>query len=276
MTPVLAALAAFAVYALGYGLYGRFLAHRVFRLDPEAVTPAHALADGVDYVPTRPQILFGHHYASITGLAPMLGPAVAVIWGWLPALLWVVLGAVLVGAVHDFAALVVSLRAKGLSVGKVAEGVIGKRARTLFLLVILFGVALAMGVFVFVIARLFSVELAPKPMPPRRHLWVRAAGPLPDDPALHRYLLAYASDFNFLVTSLLPHGVSWLTPGMQVASLDHAMWFHRPFRMDDWLLYAVHSPTASGARGLVEGRLFTRDGRLVATVVQEGLIRRRA
>ncbi len=161
MTPVLAALAAFAVYALGYGLYGRFLAHRVFRLDPEAVTPAHALADGVDYVPTRPQILFGHHYASITGLAPMLGPAVAVIWGWLPALLWVVLGAVLVGAVHDFSALVVSLRAKGLSVGKVAEGVIGKRARTLFLLVILFGVALAMGVFVFVIARLFSVELGP-------------------------------------------------------------------------------------------------------------------
>ncbi len=117
--------------------------------------------------------------------------------------------------------------------------------------------------------------LAPKPMPPRRHLWVRAAGPLPDDPALHRYLLAYASDFNFLVTSLLPHGVSWLTPGMQVASLDHAMWFHRPFRMDDWLLYAVRSPTASGARGLAEGRFYTRDGRLVATVVQEGLIRRR-
>lgn len=117
--------------------------------------------------------------------------------------------------------------------------------------------------------------LRPKKQPPRRQLWYRAAGRLPDDPAVHRYLLAYASDFNFLPTSMMPHGVSWLTPGMQVASLDHAMWFHRPFRFDDWLLYDVESPSASGARGLVLGRFYARDGTLVASVAQEGLIRNR-
>lgn len=117
--------------------------------------------------------------------------------------------------------------------------------------------------------------LHPRPAPPRRQLWYRANGRLPDDPAVHRYLLAYASDFNFLVTAMLPHGVSWLTPGMQVASLDHAMWFHRPFRFDDWLLYDVDSPSANGARGLVTGRFYTRTGVLVASVAQEGLMRDR-
>jgi len=111
--------------------------------------------------------------------------------------------------------------------------------------------------------------------PPRRHMWYRASDRLPDDPALHRYLLAYASDFSFIGTAMDPHGESWLTPGMQVTSLDHAMWFHRPFRLDDWLLYVVDSPSASGARGLVRGRFFDRAGRLVASCAQEGLIRKR-
>ncbi len=117
--------------------------------------------------------------------------------------------------------------------------------------------------------------LAPPPRPPRRQVWLRAIGRLPDDPALHAYLLAYASDFAFMTTSLFPHAVSWLTPGMQVASLDHVMWFHRTFRVDDWLLYDVDSPVAHGARGLARGRIFTRDGRLVASTAQEGLIRKR-
>ena len=117
--------------------------------------------------------------------------------------------------------------------------------------------------------------LAPKKAPPRRNVWYRAIHELPDDPQLHRYLLAYASDFTFLSTSMYPHGVSWMTPGMQVASLDHAMWFHRRFRMDEWLLYTVESPTASGARGLVRGKFYTQSGELVATTVQEGLIRDR-
>ena len=160
MTPALAALCAFGAYALGYLVYSRFLAERVFRLDPDRQTPAHTLNDGVDYVPCRPGVLFGHHYASITGLAPMLGPAVAVIWGWLPALMWVVLGAIFVGCVHDFAALAVSVRSQGQSVGQVAMHVLGPRGRSLFHLIIFFGVALAMGVFVLVIGQLFSIEMA--------------------------------------------------------------------------------------------------------------------
>jgi len=116
--------------------------------------------------------------------------------------------------------------------------------------------------------------LKPRVAPPQRTLWYRATGALPDELSIHQYLLAYASDFNFLGTSMLPHGVSWLSPAMQVASLDHAMWFHRPFRFDDWLLYVIDSPSASGARGLVRGRFFDRAGNLVASAAQEGLIRR--
>ncbi len=157
MSPLIATLAAIALYTFGYAVYARHLAKRVFKLNDDEPTPAHTMTDGVDYVPTNRFVLFGHHYASITGLAPMLGPAVAVIWGWLPALLWVVLGAVFVGCVHDFSALVISMRARGQSVGKVAEGVIGKPAKMLFLAIIFFGVALAMGVFVFIIAKLFAI-----------------------------------------------------------------------------------------------------------------------
>ncbi len=116
---------------------------------------------------------------------------------------------------------------------------------------------------------------APPPRAPARMVWMRTAAPLPDSPALHRYLLAYASDYAFLTTSLLPHGVTWLTPSMQIASLDHVMWFHQPFRADEWLLHVIDSPKAHGARGLVRGRVFTKDGRLVASTAQEGLIRQR-
>ncbi|NVB36853.1 acyl-CoA thioesterase II [Pseudenhygromyxa sp. WMMC2535] len=111
---------------------------------------------------------------------------------------------------------------------------------------------------------------------PRRMFWIKANGELPKDPALHRYLLAYASDFSFLTTAMLPHGVTWLTPGVQIASLDHAMWFHQPFCVDQWLLNVVDSPNAHGGRGLVRGRIFTQDGRMVASTAQEGLIRMRA
>jgi len=116
---------------------------------------------------------------------------------------------------------------------------------------------------------------APTPKPPSRAAWFRAAGRLPDDPRVHQYVLSYASDFHFLTTAMQPHAVTWMTPGLQMASLDHAMWFHRPFRFDDWLLYVVESPSAAGGRGLVRGRFFTRDGLLVASTMQEGLIRDR-
>ncbi len=118
--------------------------------------------------------------------------------------------------------------------------------------------------------------LSPQPCPPQRRVWYRAIERLPDRTSVHQYLLAYASDFNLLGAAMQPHGVSWLTPGMQVASIDHAIWFHRPFRMDDWILYAIDSPSASGARGLSRGQFFTKDGLLVASTAQEGLLRRRS
>jgi carbon starvation protein len=165
MTAVATALC-FLGYFLGYTIYARYLARRVFALEPSAVTPAHAQRDGIDYVPTNRFVLFGHHWASITGLSPMLGPAVAVIWGWLPAMLWVVVGAIFVGCVHDFGALVVSMRARGMSIGKVTEGIVGPRAKSLFHLIIFFGIALAMGVFVYVIAVLFSISESWDPAQP--------------------------------------------------------------------------------------------------------------
>ena len=104
-------------------------------------------------------------------------------------------------------------------------------------------------------------------------VWCRANGDVPNELAIHQYLLAYASDFSFLTTALHPHGVSWLTPGIRMASLDHAMWFHRPFRMDEWLLHVMESPSAYGARGFVRGHIFSEDGTLIASTVQEGVIR---
>lgn len=156
MSPVVAVAFCVAFYAFGYFVYSRYIATRIFELRAGHPTPAHTLEDGVDYVPTHRLVLFGHHYASITGLSPMLGPAIAVIWGWLPAMLWVVVGAIAVGCVHDFGALVVSARAKGLSIGAIAESLMGKRAKSLMHAIIFFAVALAMGVFAYVVALLFS------------------------------------------------------------------------------------------------------------------------
>lgn len=113
----------------------------------------------------------------------------------------------------------------------------------------------------------------PQACEPRQCIWFRAAGQLPDDPGLHQSVLAYASDFNFLGTAMRPHGMSWFQRNIVAASLDHAIWFHREARVDDWLLYAMDSPTAQGARGLTQGRIFTRDGVLVASLAQESLMR---
>jgi len=113
----------------------------------------------------------------------------------------------------------------------------------------------------------------PQPIEPVRHLWFRADGSLPDSPALHKYLLAYASDFSFIGTALQPHGVSSWSKFIQLASLDHAIWFHREVKMDDWLLYSIDSPWAGNARGFARGSIFNRQGQLVASVAQEGLIR---
>jgi acyl-CoA thioesterase-2 len=116
---------------------------------------------------------------------------------------------------------------------------------------------------------------APETREPLKYVWFRANGELPDDPQVHRYLLAYASDFNLITTAMQPHGVTVVQRNIQVASLDHALWFHGELRMNEWLLYAMDSPWAGGGRGLSRGHIFTRDGKLVASVAQEGLIRLR-
>jgi acyl-CoA thioesterase-2 len=116
---------------------------------------------------------------------------------------------------------------------------------------------------------------APEKREPLKYVWFRAHGELPDDPQVHRYLLAYASDFNLITTAMQPHGVSVAQRNIQVASLDHALWFHGELRMNEWLLYAMDSPWTGSGRGLSRGHIFTRDGKLVASVAQEGLIRLR-
>ncbi|CDG96590.1 acyl-CoA thioesterase II [Xenorhabdus bovienii str. puntauvense] len=113
------------------------------------------------------------------------------------------------------------------------------------------------------------------PEEPVRYVWFRSNGKMPEDPFIHHCLLGYASDLNFLPTSLQPHGIGFMEKDIQIATIDHSMWYHRPFKMDDWLLYSIESPSASGARGFVRGHIYTREGVLIASSVQEGVIRKR-
>jgi len=149
------AVATLGVFALAYRFYARFLSTRIFALADSDPVPARQFEDGVDFVPTRKSVLWGHHFTSIAGAAPIVGPAIAVIWGWLPALLWVTLGTVAMGAVHDFSALVISLRNRGRSIGDIAGAVVGPRARLLFLALILLLVWIVLAVFAYIIATLF-------------------------------------------------------------------------------------------------------------------------
>lgn len=115
--------------------------------------------------------------------------------------------------------------------------------------------------------------IAPPRAPAVRHIWIKTVDRLPDDADLHRNVLAYVSDYQLVSTATLPHGIHFAEGNVQLASLDHAMWYHRPFRADEWLLYAMESPNASGGRGLARGQFFARDGRLVASTMQEGVVR---
>jgi carbon starvation protein len=147
-----------SAFVTGYRVYSRYIARRIFQLDPDFVTPAHQFEDGVDFLPTNRHVLFGHHFTSVAGAAPIVGPAIAVIWGWLPAFLWVVLGTVFAGAVHDFGTLWISSRHKGNSIGTLAESLVGNRARVLFLLLIFFLLLMVNAVFAVIIANLFMAN----------------------------------------------------------------------------------------------------------------------
>jgi len=147
-----------SAFLTGYLVYSRFIAQKIYRLDPNYVTPAHRFEDGVDFVPTNRHVLFGHHFTSVAGAAPIIGPAIAVIWGWLPAFLWVVLGTIFAGAVHDFGTLWIATRHDGQSIGSLAHSIVGGRARILFLLIIFFLLLLVNAVFAVVIANLFMAN----------------------------------------------------------------------------------------------------------------------
>lgn len=156
MTTLLIAVGAMIGYLVAYHTYGRWLARKIFRLDPDAPVPSVELNDDRDFVPTKKSVLFGHHFTSIAGTGPIVGPAIAVMWGWLPALVWVLLGSVLVGAVHDFGALVVSMRSQGQTVGDVAGRVMNRRVRLLFLLILFMALTIVLAIFGLVIAAVFK------------------------------------------------------------------------------------------------------------------------
>lgn len=155
MSAILLLVVGVSAFTIGYRFYSKYIARHIYKLDAGFVTPAHQFEDGVDFVPTNRHVLFGHHFTSVAGAAPIVGPAIAVIWGWLPAFLWVVLGTVLAGAVHDFGTLWISSRHRASSIGTLTESIVGDRARVLFLLLIFFLLLMVNAVFAVIIAGLF-------------------------------------------------------------------------------------------------------------------------
>lgn len=157
MQTVLIVIASFALYVIAYHTYGRYIASRVFRLDPDRITPANELNDGVDFVPSHKSLVFGHHFTSIAGTGPIVGPAIAVVWGWVPALIWVLVGSIVMGAVHDFGSLVISMRHKGRTIADLSGDVVNPRVRLLFMIVCVIGLWIVLAIFGLVIATIFKL-----------------------------------------------------------------------------------------------------------------------
>ena len=157
MNSLILALIMFVGYIVAYHTYGKYLAKKIFKLDPEAVTPAHELRDDIDYLPTKKEVLFGHHFTSIAGLGPIVGPAIAIIWGWVPAALWIFFGPIFIGGVHDLSSLVASMRNKGVSIGELTAGLVNPRTRTLFHLIIFFELWIVIAIFALIMGILFKM-----------------------------------------------------------------------------------------------------------------------
>ncbi|HSG29191.1 MAG TPA: carbon starvation protein A [Candidatus Krumholzibacterium sp.] len=221
MNALVVAVVTLAAYILAYRFYGRFISKRILGLDNSRKTPAHEFEDGIDFLPTRPIILFGHHFASIAGLGPILGPAIAVIWGWLPAVLWILFGSIFIGCVHDLSTLFVSLRSRGRSIGEVTRSLVGSRAHILFLLLIFFTLSLCMGTFVRVIATLFSEAFHPESVIPVASLIVLAVA---------TGLLVYRKGANLAATTLvalvLMIGSIWLGISHPVVGIGQTTWVY--------------------------------------------------
>ena len=147
MNAAILAVIGLTMIFLGYRFYSKFIAEKIYQLDPDFVTPAHAQRDDIDYLPTNRIVLWGHHFTAVAGAAPIIGPGIAVIWGWLPAFLWVIVGTMFFAGVHDFGAVWASVRNKAKSVGALTGDVVSKRARTLFMLVVFFLLMMVNAVF---------------------------------------------------------------------------------------------------------------------------------
>jgi len=157
MNSALLMLICLAAFIVAYKYYGDYIAKKLFRSDGNAKVPAEVLRDDIDYIPTNKEVLFGHHFASIAGTGPIVGPAIAVIWGWLPALLWIVFGSIFAGAVHDYAALIISTRKKGTSIGDVSKTLINSRVKKLFLFIIFFSLWIVVAIFGMIMAIIFKM-----------------------------------------------------------------------------------------------------------------------
>jgi len=188
-----------AGFIVAYHTYGRFLGSKIFRVAADNVCPSHALKDDIDFVPANKHILFGHHFTSIAGLGPIVGPAVAIIWGWVPAVLWIFFGSILIGAVHDFGALVVSLRYNGRSIGDISADIINHRVRTLFLLIIFFLLLIVIAVFALVIAILF--KMYPQAVIP---VWIEV--PI----AVWLGYMVYTKQYNHVVMGIIAVALMYL------------------------------------------------------------------
>ncbi|MGB2660799.1 MAG: carbon starvation protein A [Candidatus Omnitrophota bacterium] len=192
MSSVLMVLVSLALFILAYKFYGCFIAKKIFRADPARPVPSEELRDDMDYVPTNKEVLFGHHFASIAGTGPIVGPAIAIIWGWVPALVWIILGSIFAGAVHDYAALIMSTRNRGLSIGELSSKVINPRVRMLFLFVILFSLWVVVAIFGMVMAMIF--KMYPSAVFP---VWIQI--PI----AMTVGFLAYRKKFNITIMSVI-------------------------------------------------------------------------
>lgn len=157
MLTVLVALGSFILYVVAYHTYGKWVSRRIFGIDPQRLAPSREINDGIDFVPSRKELVFGHHFTSIAGTGPIVGPAIAVVWGWVPALVWVLVGSIVMGAVHDLGSLIVSMRHRGRTIADLAGSVVNRRVRILFMLVVVVGLWIVLAVFGLVIAAIFSL-----------------------------------------------------------------------------------------------------------------------
>ena len=156
MITLLIALGSFILYIVAYNTYGKFLGKKIFQLDAKNEVPSITQRDGIDYVPTKKNIIFGHHFTSIAGTGPIVGPAIGIIWGWLPACLWIVFGSVFMGAVHDFGALIISMRHQGRSLSDIAGDLVTPRVRVCFFVIVLLALWIVIAIFGLIIALIFA------------------------------------------------------------------------------------------------------------------------